>query len=125
MFTLSLSFTHPHPVLQLHVPNPHPIEKSFIEILDKRDRAITMGWAAWGRAEPAEDGWGDHLGSSPSSSYVRRWDTCYLKENCFPTLLNMRDLGECVTATLTHVVAGEIGGHPATCVRPHEVKGPI
>ncbi|KAH0972744.1 hypothetical protein GBA52_024900 [Prunus armeniaca] len=111
-------------------------KKSFIEILDNEIGAYDR-WAARGedamlpqvKLEEFRIGsqfWilkrkharmvvGDHRLWSKFKLPCQRWDTCYPEENYFPTLLNMRDPGGCVPATLTHVDwRGRFDGHPRT-----------
>ncbi|ONH94681.1 hypothetical protein PRUPE_7G026200 [Prunus persica] len=111
-------------------------KKSFIEILDNEIGAYDR-WAARGedamlpqvKLEEFRIGsqfWilkrkharvvvGDHRLWSKFKLPCQRWDTCYPEENYFPTLLNMREPGGCVPATLTHVDwRGRFDGHPRT-----------
>ncbi|XP_020422513.1 uncharacterized protein LOC18773278 [Prunus persica] len=111
-------------------------KKSFIEILDNEIGAYDR-WAARGedamlphvKLEEFRIGsqfWilkrkhvrvvvGDHRLWSKFKLPCQRWDTCYPEENYFPTLLNMREPGGCVPATLMHVDwRGRFDGHPRT-----------
>ncbi|PQM38698.1 uncharacterized protein Pyn_05330 [Prunus yedoensis var. nudiflora] len=111
-------------------------KKSFIEILDNEIGAYDR-WAARGedamlpqvkleefrigsqfwilKRKHARAVVGDHRLWSKFKLPCQRWDTCYPEENYFPTLLNMRDPGGCVPATLTHVDwRGRFDGHPRT-----------
>lgn len=111
-------------------------KKSFIEVLDNEIGAYDR-WAARGadamlpqvKLEEFRIGsqfWvlkrkharmvvGDHRLWSKFKLPCERWYTCYPEENYFPTLLNMRDPGGLVPATLTHVDwRGRFDGHPRT-----------
>lgn len=111
-------------------------KKSFIEILDNEIGAYDR-WAARGpdamlpqvsleefrigsqfwvlKRKHARLVVGDQRLWSKFKLPCERWDTCYPEENYFHTLLNMRDPGGCVPATLTHVDwSGRFDGHPVT-----------
>ncbi|KAI5321373.1 hypothetical protein L3X38_030444 [Prunus dulcis] len=58
---------------------------------------------------------GDHRLLSKFKLPCQRWDTCYPEENYFPALLDMREPGGCMPATLMHVDwRGRFDDHPRT-----------